>query len=296
MQRIKYAEYKAGLTIAVIIIYFLLFSFLAMTVSDVEDDLGFASDTDTSNNGIFNNIYNNLGSHDFAYCDSPRYRYDIQEAEPYQLSKARENNLRCDYTNGIYNQITCENYSGCGWENTTSSTGWSDFLCGFTLGLLGCSSSDPYYTCLGFINSSVYGINSSGIGNSSRYVTTYHYEDFLGMSDEYDLYVQYKNLNDTNIFGGKGIDQTDNSICTHPIVLMSQPLCDMFSCTWVEETISPKTSVVSATMNIFSAMGKVLTFNFDFGFSTGVNLFLYLILVLIPFIILIVSIIYAFVG
>lgn len=283
-------DFNAGVVVLVLIIYFIFFSFIVYSVASAFP----SSNIDDYSSNLYNEIIAKSGLLSIEYCDSPRLRYDFEESAPYELSSANENNLRCDFTDGIMNQQLCESYDGCGWVNTTEATGWQDFICGFTLGVY-CPDSGTLNTCLGYIISDNYGVPSAG-NNNSRRTLRYFFMDYYNSSSEYNLLVDYLNFDATGV---SYLDRTGVSsinLCTHPNVILNKTNCDMFQCTW-KSIDSKDITLEQQKDNFINIIVKTLTFSYDFGFENNTaSMLMNLIFVFIPFMILIVASIYAVFG
>jgi hypothetical protein len=272
-----------------LLIYFIMFSFIVSSVNNAFPNT--LNSSQQNQKDYFNDIKNKLSTFTFNYCDSPRYRYDLSESTPYELSSANNNNLRCDFTDGILNQQNCEAYDGCGWTSVQNTSGWSNFFCGW---LQNCDNE--YYTCQGFILSDNYGIQSSGFGNSSRRVSTYHFMDYYNSSENYNSLINYLGYDNFTVIFGHTADKTSTNICTHPNVILNETACDLFQCMWSEIT-SEDMSAKKIKNSIISIAYKTFTFQYNFGFSnTGISLLLNLLFVFIPLLIFIIAIFYAIFG
>ena len=291
MSNKKFAEYQAGLTIGIIIVYFIFFSYILYAVGDVDNSIS------GSNNDLINFAVNKINGNE-AYCSNPRYRYDYESTNPYQISTVNDNYLRCDYTEGIFSQSQCNNKSGCIWREVDTTSWFYNAWC-----FLGVGCADAPFICDGYMNVSSYGISTLNYGGRvAPYLFLKYYKNY---SSKYDKVIEYLGYNTNTsaglLFGQSGAYDInyfkDDSICMERHVIINETLCNQFLCTWNEaQNIKYDTSIKSQG-NILSMVFKVFTFQYNFGFENeSINLLCYLIFIFIPLLVLVISLIYAFVG
>lgn len=299
MNNKKFADYNAGLIVGVVLIYFMVFSFILYAVSDVDNNVT------NQNTNILNFMTEKFSSSNIEYCDNPRLRYDYEEIDkPYPISKVNDNYLKCSYTEGIQNYNTCSNITGCSWVKVDTSSWWYNAWC--FLGV-GCASAP--YICDGYmnianttVNNITRELNISTFNSGQRVSSTSYMRYYGNYSVAYDNLMQY--LGYTNgsaglLFGQSGAYDLDffrtDSLCQQHQVILNKTLCDKFLCTWVsKEESSGYTGLYDASTSVLSMVGKVFTFQYNFGFDSGLlNMLCYIIFIVIPFLILIISLKFA---
>jgi hypothetical protein len=129
-------------------------------------------------------------------------------------------------------------------------------------------------------------------------VAIYNYNDFLGLSEEYDALVDYLGyVDDSKVLGFNRSEKKDRTICTHPYVLLNQTECDFYECTWLTEEITPDMGQKSIISSMFSIMVNMFTFSYDFGVDNAtLETILYIIFILLPLLLLIITSVYAIFG
>jgi hypothetical protein len=217
----KGADYKAGITIGVIIIYFIFLSFIINVVADFDNSIN------NSNSGFLGGVINSVGTQDYGYCANPRYRYSYDSIEPYEISSVNDNYLSCEYTEGIKSQAICQNLTGCEWTTKENNTFWNNFFCGLSAGIY-CTSGDSFETCTGNLNVSSWDIDTwttsglLGTTSPNRRISEYTFMDYWGMSDEYDNLITYLGYANSTTFGFNRVPASDDTICQHPNVILSK--------------------------------------------------------------------------
>lgn len=236
----KGGDFQAGKWLVILVIYFMFFIFTANGVSNLytESDVSELSVSDS------NFDYSSLIGENV--CSNPRYYYDPTSLDTYEYSNVNVRNLECDESIGVKSQTICESINGCVWENVTSGLWFWE--------------TTEAASCLGKINASYYGINTSTI--------------FKG-----EVVAAHDN---TPTFGAA-------TPCNHPNVLENQSLCDIFSCTWQKVEIADS---YTSSSSVVDTVKELFTFRYDFGFSDNVNSIVIFIFFIIPLIMIIVSIYY----
>jgi hypothetical protein len=271
MRNIKFGDFNAGIWIFVLIVYFLFFTLLASSISN----LNLSTQPDLTDNEIYYSLLTEVGSGTYSYCSDPRYRYKYGDSEPMAMSVNR-NYLRCDWSRGLQSQADCNAIAGCSWDVVDESFAIFGYC------LWGC---DTYYSCAGTMNVSSYGITKLA---GSSFSAPYTYFDYINSSSKYNALMSYLNI---------GVVETGQSICTHPNVILNQTSCDYFDCTWEVVKVQRDTSIVGLPLTMVRMTGQMFTFSYDFGFENeNVNTILYIIFILLPLIFLIIAIIYAVIG
>lgn len=203
-------------------------------------------------------------------CSTPREIY-----EPYNLYSSSDSNdarnigeyrdmvsnLDCSQSFGVTDENSCLSINGCSWENPNNP--WWDFW----------TTTQPE-TCTGYINVTEYDIETTSYVLGSRPYVASHLNDDL----------------DKNLGANFG------NVCYHPNVINNQSLCQLFSCSWTEQTLnfdletnsfspSRPTSMINT---IWSTVGAMFTLRFDWGIEGDYyNQLLNLFLIYIPLIIVI---------
>jgi hypothetical protein len=260
-------NFNAAIVCLVIIIYFLFFSFIVSSVHTA-----FPSVNETTSVDYYNSITNKLG-HSFNYCDSPRYVWKygspVSEVMPYY----DEPLLSCSITEGILSSDKCSNFVGCEWKNITTNA-WYCWLIG------NCNTME---TCIGDINASNFSITTSVLGN----VAGYSYAAGVNTSSQLSVVADYLNYNTGDSY---------NSVCSHPVLLLNETLCNYFSCTWTKEIVKAEKINVGTYKSILTMIGNSMNYNYVFGFGGSLDILLGLIFIYIPILILLVAGFYALFG
>ena len=236
---IKHTEFRAGVWFILLVIYFIFLNAVVYTGNAA------VNNNETVSNNIF--IEGSLGlDYGSALCSDPRYKYEPFSSQTEEFLGIRARSMDCENTAGVLNQQTCNNIAGCNWTNITY-TKW------LFVNYEGAS------TCLGNINASKYGINTT-----------------------------------SSIFGFDVVDYHANtgtfkspSVCNHPNVIQNSSLCYVFGCTW-----SPLQLDISANpLTLYDSVKDVFTFSYNYGVSNPFFAFiLNIIFVLLPLIALVLSI------
>jgi len=240
---------KAGSILGASVFFFLFIYFVVfILVADGADSMGTENDdinvTDFS--GTDGGLY---GIGYFGQvCNTPRYEYDPESTDVSETNDP--DHLDCERTKGVLRSDICNSIEGCSWENVTSGFWFWE------------TTEDA--TCLGSINASYYGIDTTS---------------FLGR----EVVVEHSN---TEVFRDRY--GSKKSICNHPNVVRNESLCNTFSCTFdFLQTDLEDTGLSS----IRRTAGDVFTFRYDFDVENSVLSFVInFVLVILPMIALLISI------
>jgi hypothetical protein len=199
------------------------------------------------------NFDSDLDNAETYRCDEPRQLYTPYTGEIYK-DTTHLSRLDCSESRGVLGNSTCIQIQGCSW--TTPSLNWYQYL-------FGAKSANA--TCVGQINDTYYGLNTSNDIFGSKYVDESEYSKW---SD-------------------------DVTLCSDPVVISNQTKCELFSCTWQYglkiSSIDMKQLSVSASFGdtMLLSIVELVSFRFDFEIENAfVNFFLNLLIFWLPLIIL----------
>lgn len=232
----KGGEFQAGVWFSVLVVYFIFFILVVNSANNIDPTL-----QGDSNATIDESRYISISSYE---CTEPRYKYNPETLETTEMRNSELRSIDCEESIGTKSADDCNSISGCNWENVTT---------GFWFW-----KSTEYASCLGHINVSAYGMDTSST--------------FSG-----DVLAPHDNT---------GTLRTA-SPCNHPNVIENRSNCDLFSCSW--ERID-NTAAFENPTDIYATVGEVFTFRYDFGFSDStVSFILNFIFILLPLLALSVS-------
>lgn len=231
-------EFQAGKWLILLFIYFTFFVLIVASVNTFDGEI---SDLNNYNTSVSSEDFQDM-NYEFT-CEEPRYYYTAN-AEKDVYDKTARDRLHCSESYGVISNESCNDIEGCSWDFVTTGALWW-------------KESDYY--CLGYINSSYYGVDSTTNG---RRIASHENRGFWSK---------------INLFN-------DPSPCTHPNVIYNRTNCIAFSCSWVEFDFSEKLNSPSKIMRV---IGDVFTFRHDFGFQNSTVTFLFkFIFLILPLIML----------
>ena len=152
----KGGEYRAGLLIVLMLMYFTVF----IVIVDSSNSIIAESSTNLSNYDYVNTLegYNLVGG---GYCANPRYEFNADTGEEKETNSPQY--LACELTKGVRNRDMCNNIEGCLWDNATTNY-W-----------LWTTTGEP--TCTGTINASYYGMEKNTL---SKTIKIHENTEFFG--------------------------------------------------------------------------------------------------------------------
>lgn len=201
-------------------------------------------------------------------CSDPRLIY-----EPYSINAIASTDefdrwtqkrdylasLSCSESRGVLDEDICTAINGCNWDIPPLNM-WNRFL-----KFLNFNVEEPDPTCLGNIDASYYGFETTSYVVGTR------------------EYIAFHENTDSVLFSNRF-----GSICDHPNVITDETLCDLFSCSWGINNFNydvdignykPVTGALSGFSQLWSIIGSLFTFSFDWGTGSSyadfiINLFL----------------------
>lgn len=213
----KAGSYLAGTMFFVIFLYFVIFILVVDSTANINDVDSELNVTDFS--GTQGNLYQ-IGYFG-QVCNNPRSEYDPNTAEVTESDDP--DHLDCEKSRGVLRDDICNSIEGCNWENVTTGFWFWE------------TTEDA--TCLGTINASYYGIDT----------TTFLDNEIVASHSNTDTF--------NDLYG------TKKTICNHPNVIRNETLCQTFSCTYDFLQTDTQTTDLGS---IKRTAGDVFTFRHDF--------------------------------
>lgn len=242
--------------IGIIVVYFILMTFIVTVIKMSVAGGEIASDLDMSK---------------VIRCDDPRevfYPYSTEHNSTDDMTSPnaiREgvSSIDCSMSIGVLSSDTCSQIHGCSWESPTPSF-WEQFMWW--------KNTTVMPTCMGTFNTTYYSLNTTTSVffpalNSKMAIAAHNY---------------------SSLVNGVG------SICSSPSVINNNSRCELFSCSWgsnkrisdvMQEQIKFDNSIGS---NMWKTIGELVSFQFDFGIESDfINYFLNFFVFYLPLLLLI---------